>query len=222
IYHNFCLDVKMNDHDIAVNRTYRLLSKDTLKNELTSKNQYYKDKYKLTGGKEKIDTYAKLKQGHYDSLETYRKNLRRNNSKKNGLKKLDCYCEEKIFKGIEKLDNLAQNMDRSKMKFTRIIFKKYCIRIIFSSLIPIFTIILPILCEIETTDGSTKKKVLDYLKTFIPNFVNIYSALIFASGIMMFFVCIYTLIKIIKYEGLKEGKNKMCIKDYFILYKDGI
>ncbi|KMZ76961.1 hypothetical protein PVIIG_05732 [Plasmodium vivax India VII] len=46
-------------------------------------------------------------------------------SKKKFLKKLDCYYEEKIYKEIDKLDNLAQNMDRSKMKLTRIIFKKY-------------------------------------------------------------------------------------------------
>ncbi|KMZ95498.1 hypothetical protein PVMG_05805 [Plasmodium vivax Mauritania I] len=213
----------MNDHDIAVNRKYRLLSKDVLQNELTSNNQYYKDKYKLTGGKENIGTYAKIKQSRSDNLETYKKKLRRNHSKKKGLRKLDCYCEEKIFKGIDKLDNLAQNMDRSKMKITRIIFKKYCIRIIFSSLIPLLAIALPILKNIETgEETNNKKNVLDNLQKLIPNFVNICSALIFTSGIMMFFVCIYTLIKIIKYEGLKAGKNKMCIKDYFILYKDGL
>ncbi|SCA83811.1 Protein of unknown function, putative, partial [Plasmodium vivax] len=156
-------------------------------------------------------TYAKLKQGHSDNLETYRKNLRRNLSKKNGLKRLDCYCEEKIFKGIDKLDNLAQNMDRSKTKITRIIFKKYCIRIIFSSLIPLFAITLPILNAIDSDVGVTggKLKILRYLNDkLISNFVNIYSALIFASGIMMFLVCLYSLIKIIKYEGIKQGKIK--------------
>ncbi|KMZ89383.1 hypothetical protein PVBG_05979 [Plasmodium vivax Brazil I] len=223
-YHNLCLDVKKNDHDITVNRTYRLLSKDALQNELTINNPYYKDK--LTGGKDNIGTYAKLKQGRSDNFETYKKNLRRNHSRKKGLKKLDCYCEEKIFKGIEKLDNLAQNMDRSKMKFTNIIFKKYCIRIIFSSLIAIFAITLPILNEIDSNvDGNngSKLKILAYLsEKLIPNFENICTALIFASGIMMFFVCIYTLIKIIKYEGIKTGKNKMSIMDYFILYKDGL
>ncbi|KNA02262.1 hypothetical protein PVNG_04493 [Plasmodium vivax North Korean] len=201
----------MNDHDLAVNRTYRLLSKDALQNELTSNNPYYKDKYKLTGRKDNTGTYAKLKQGHSDNLETYRKNLRRNLSKKNGLKKLDCYCEEKIFKGIDKLDNLAQNMDRSKTKITRIIFKKYCIRIIFSSLIPLFAITLPILNAIDSDVGVTggKLKILRYLNDkLISNFVNIYSALIFASGIMMFLVCLYSLIKIIKYEGIKQGKIK--------------
>ncbi|VUZ99791.1 Plasmodium exported protein, unknown function [Plasmodium vivax] len=154
-------------------------------------------------------TYAKLKQGRKDNLETYKKILNRNYSKKKGLKKLDCYCEEKIFKGIDKLDKLAQNMDRSKMKISRIIFKKYCISIIFSSLIPIFAITLHILGEIDTginEDG--KKNVLDYLKKLYPSIVNIYIAFIFASGIMMFFVCIYTLIKIIKYEGIKTGKIK--------------
>ncbi|SCA81773.1 Plasmodium exported protein, unknown function, partial [Plasmodium vivax] len=157
-------------------------------------------------------TYAKLKKGHSDNLETYKKNLRRNYSQKKGLTKLDCYCEEKIFKGIEKLDNLAQNMDRSKMKFTNIIFKKYCIRIIFSSLIAIFAITLPILNEIDSDvddNNGGKLKILAYLSDkLIPNLENICSALIFASGILMFFVCIYTLIKIIKYEGIKTGKNK--------------
>ncbi|KMZ96503.1 hypothetical protein PVNG_06400 [Plasmodium vivax North Korean] len=109
------------------------------------------------------------------------------------------------------------------MKLTRIIFKKYCIRIIFSSLIPLFAITLPVLNNIETsTEGNTKKYALDYLIKLIPNFVNICSALIFTSGIMMFLLWIYTLIKIIKYEGLKAGKNKISIKDYFILYKDGL
>ncbi|KNA02208.1 hypothetical protein PVNG_05531 [Plasmodium vivax North Korean] len=201
----------MNDHDITVNRTYRLLSKDALQNELTNNSPYYKNKYKLTGGKDNICTYAKLKQGRSDNLETYKNNLRRKHSRKKGLKKLDCYCEEKIFKGINKLDNLSQNMDRSKIKFARIIFKKYCICIIFSSLMPIFAITLPILNVIDSNVDGTggKYTILEYLNDkLVPNFVNIYSALIFASGIMMLFLCIYTLIKIRKYEGLKSGKIK--------------
>ncbi|SCA81990.1 Plasmodium exported protein, unknown function, partial [Plasmodium vivax] len=154
-------------------------------------------------------TYAKLKQGRKDNLETYNKILRSNHSKKKGLKKLDCYCEEKIFKGIDKLDNLAQVMDRSKMKFTRIIFKKYSVHIICSCLWPLFVIILSILSNIGTSaEGNAKKNVLYYLHKLISDFVYIYSTFIFASGIMMFCVCIYTLIKIIKYEGIKTGRIK--------------
>ncbi|KMZ88840.1 hypothetical protein PVBG_05636 [Plasmodium vivax Brazil I] len=125
---------------------------------------------------------------------------------------------------MDKLDNHSQNMDRSKMKFTRIIFKMYCISIIFFSLIPIFIITLPILNKIETSVEESGKKlvVLSYIETLICNFVNIYSILIFVSGIMMFFVWIYTLIKIIIYEGIKAGKNKRGIKEYFLLYKDGL
>ncbi|KMZ77213.1 hypothetical protein PVIIG_05592 [Plasmodium vivax India VII] len=43
------------------------------------------------------------------------KQLKNDYPKKKGLKKLDCYCEEKIFNGIEKFDKVTDNMNCSKV-----------------------------------------------------------------------------------------------------------
>ncbi|KMZ95218.1 hypothetical protein PVMG_05136 [Plasmodium vivax Mauritania I] len=114
----------MKKHDIFSKITYRILE-DKVHHKLTKKNVNYRDNYKLFDGREGLTTYAKLKQKSSNNFVAYKKPLKREYSKMKGLKKLDCFCEERIFNAIESFDKTADNMKCSKQNFFRIIFKKY-------------------------------------------------------------------------------------------------
>ncbi|KMZ89613.1 hypothetical protein PVMG_06070 [Plasmodium vivax Mauritania I] len=174
----------------------------------------------------KRTTHTKLKQGTSNNLEAYKKELKRDYSKKNRLKKLDYYFEEKIFNGIEKFDKVADNMNCRKRNFFKIIFRKYFLCLIFFCCFVGLGIIIPTLNNINsgiTNDENNKKySILAYIASKLgTECIWLYHVLFFTLNLVIILVIIYTIKKIIKYDVIKAGKSKMKSKEYIRFMKVG-
>ncbi|KMZ94944.1 hypothetical protein PVMG_06115 [Plasmodium vivax Mauritania I] len=128
----------------------RLLSKTELKVELEP--NYIKedishnyDCNELENEYEDTSIYRSLKRNNSNHMYSYRRNFKNTYAKKKGLKKLDCYCEKKIFNNIDKIHKLSKNGNYDNKSFKNIIIKKYGYKIIFSSLFSLLGLIVPIL-----------------------------------------------------------------------------
>ncbi|SCA83695.1 Plasmodium exported protein, unknown function [Plasmodium vivax] len=213
-------DVEWNNHNIFAKRSCRLLVNESVHDKLSSKKLDYSGNYKLFDKKEGLTTYAKLKEDYSDNYRTYMRVLKRKYPKKKGFKKLDCYCEEKVFNAIENFDRIADSMICSKRNFIKILFKKYPLCLIsffffisFGNLIPILNL-YP--CKVKDNEYET---IWEKLKIPVYPF-RIYSFLYWILWIIITFAVIYTLIKIVKYDGIKAGKKKMKPKEYFSFIKE--
>ncbi|KNA02420.1 hypothetical protein PVNG_05041 [Plasmodium vivax North Korean] len=210
----------MNKHDIYSKITYRILQENKVHNKLTNKNVNYRDNYKLFDGREGLTTYAKLKEKNSNNFVAYKKPLKRDYSKMKGLKKLDCFCEERIFNAIENFDKTADNMKCSKKNFFKIIYKKYTSNIIIFCFFICFGNIIPILNTIQykMSKGGGYGSFWNYIG--IRNYYcEIYQNLLIIIYIILILGSIYILIKIVKYDGIKAGKSKMKAKEYFSFIK---
>ncbi|KMZ94902.1 hypothetical protein PVMG_05513 [Plasmodium vivax Mauritania I] len=133
---------------------------------------------------------------------------------KKGLEKLDCYCEKKIFKNIDKIYKLAENGKYDKKTFKKLIVKKYGYKIIFPCLFSLFGLIFPIIdfANVDIFPVSFKNywdKIISGLNyTFFTIYCTIFLLTIF-----------YIFIKVVKYEKLKAGKGKMNRKEYICFCK---
>ncbi|KNA02209.1 hypothetical protein PVNG_05532 [Plasmodium vivax North Korean] len=206
-------------------RTLRSLAKYEHRNEL--KNIAYDDEnHKYKKEKKNTGTYAKLKEHNSHNFEDYKKNMNSILNRKKGLKKLNCYCENKIFNSMDKLDKLVENMNSNKGIISKILFKKFGLRIIFTFLFATSGIIFTVLNNIEVKTSSTGGGSQTWEKLLLnklginDDIVNMIYAFFIIIGIIIFLVCIYFLIKTIKYEGIKRGKRKMKCKEYFYLFKE--
>ncbi|VVA00326.1 Plasmodium exported protein, unknown function [Plasmodium vivax] len=214
------ISVKMNKHDTYSKITYRILQENKVHNKLTNKNVNYRDNYKLFDGREGLTTYAKLKEKNSNNFVAYKKPLKRDYSKMKGLKKLDCFCEERVFNAIESFDKTADNMKCSKKIFFKIILKKYAVNIIcfcfficFGNIIPIFNIL-----KYKHKDKEEHISLLKYVGVQ-EYYYEIYHPLLVIIYIIIMLASIYILIKIVKYDGIKAGKIKMKAKEYFSFIK---
>ncbi|SCA83771.1 Protein of unknown function, putative [Plasmodium vivax] len=213
-------DVKRYNHNIFAKRRCRLLVNESVHYELPNKKLDYSGNYKFFDGKEGLSPYAKLKDDYSDNYRTYMRVLKRKYPKKKGLKRFNCYCEEKIFNTIENFDKIADSMICSKRNFIKILFKKYplclislCFFISFGSIIPILNA-----TKYKHSDNNYKS-FCDYMQISIYPF-RIYSFLYLTLWIIIIFATIYTLIKIVKYDGIKDGKSKMKPKEYLSFIKE--
>ncbi|KMZ76588.1 hypothetical protein PVIIG_06443 [Plasmodium vivax India VII] len=84
--------------------------------------------------KRNTGTYAKLKERNSNNFEDYKKNMNSRLYKKKGLKKLDCYCENKIFNSMDKYDKIVESMNKKKGIINKILIKQFGLRIIFTFL----------------------------------------------------------------------------------------
>ncbi|SCA83533.1 Plasmodium exported protein, unknown function, partial [Plasmodium vivax] len=177
-------------------------------------NAFSYDKYKkLKMKKEDLSTYKRLKREGLNDLEIYKKSFQCKYNKKNGLAKLDCHCEKKIFDKLDVIRLLAKNMKDDKK-----CFKKVCKRygIPFGLvLIFVFTVGIIIVldgCGVACFFSATKKK--DEL------FYTVYSILLIILPIIIFLVLSYITIKIKKYDRLLKGKveGKMIAKEISCYY----
>ncbi|VUZ99792.1 Plasmodium exported protein, unknown function [Plasmodium vivax] len=198
-------------------RTLRSLAKYELRNELKNI-AYDDDNHKYVKEKRNSGTYAKLKEHTSHNFEDYKKNMNSRLKKKKGIMKLDCYCENKIFNSMDKFDKLVENMNSNKGIINKILFKKFGLRIIFTFLFATSGIIFIVLDK--TKDSANNNKCLLHRLGDNDDIIHMISALFFIIGIIFFLVCIYLLIKTIKYEGIKRGTRKMKPKEYFYLFKE--
>ncbi|CAI7718313.1 Plasmodium exported protein, unknown function [Plasmodium vivax] len=231
-------------HDKTCNTIfYRLLAKHELKSDLykTHVRQNYTDygmhKY-IKNGAEKKSTYSQVKGKSLNELDAYKQGYKHRYSKKKGLAKLDCYYEKKIFDKIKYINDLSIKMKNKKKSFSIRILTKYSILFILFFLLPFLGLIFPILfggdrgsriinwcgipdkykshkfddSNIENAWHITKNDLLPYAH------LNIIISCILI--IIVFFVIMYTFIKVIKYEKLKIGKGNMSSKVYYPFCRD--
>ncbi|KMZ77376.1 hypothetical protein PVIIG_06368 [Plasmodium vivax India VII] len=221
----------------------RLLAKYKLQSELEYTN--LRDKISdntMNNRKKKLEdhysTYSQLKRKESNNLDVYMKDYKRRYGKKNGLLKLDCYCEKKVFDRIHSINEIAHKYQNDKKGFKKILFKKYGIFLILLALYPAIGLVFPILFgtkegsrgiyKLCTNEGHTTElngsecpdlhldnweKPVEYIGLSFKIFS-------FAMVIIIILFFVYMLIKVIKYEKLKAGKFKMNINDYYHLCKD--
>ncbi|VUZ99845.1 Plasmodium exported protein, unknown function [Plasmodium vivax] len=213
-----------------VMRTHRLLAKHVYQNEmptrgLQNKELYNRVNYKLEKGKGHNNTFDKLKQGRSNNLDIYLKSYKNRYSKKKGLSKLDCYFEKKVLEKIHGLYGVGEKLRNEKKSFKNFILKKYGIGLILFALIPALGLIYPILfgggkwwkcmflfCPKENHNrgegaGTCPNRhsykweaTLGYIRPAVLVFT-------WTMIIIILLFVFYTLIKVVKYERLKSGKD---------------
>ncbi|KMZ88789.1 hypothetical protein PVBG_05701 [Plasmodium vivax Brazil I] len=131
-------------------RTHRLLAKHEYQNEKTTTGlqynaSYNRDNYKLEKGKGKNNTFQQLKENRTNHVDDYLKCYRNRYSKKSGLKKLDCYYENKVFNKFRHMCGIAQKIKNDKRCSKYFFFKRYAIVLFLLSLLPFIGLIHPML-----------------------------------------------------------------------------
>ncbi|CAG9483071.1 unnamed protein product [Plasmodium vivax] len=169
----------------------------------------------LENESEDTSIYRSLKKNSSNHMYSYRKKFKNTYAKKKGLKKLDCYCERKIFNNIDKIYKLAENGNYDKKTFKNIIIKKYGYKIILSTLSLLLGLIIPILAL--SGEEIIPKKFKGSMDIIIPG-IN-HSFFVIYSTIFILTI-LYSFIKVVKYEKLKAGKGKMNRKEYICFCKD--
>ncbi|KMZ82427.1 hypothetical protein PVIIG_06129 [Plasmodium vivax India VII] len=225
----------------------RMAKREFHQAELRKKLSNYPESLKIDNLEEDISTYTQLKRRGLNNFDLYMKLYKHRYDKKKGLAKIDCYFEKKVFDLIENIGKLAKKYKNNKKSFKKGFYKKYGIRLILFSLIPFIGLISPLLfneyyyvvsiimyeaedpkfergewarvkhpvtCEISEgyrahINEQTWWIIDGLIKTFL-----------YISIIVVLIVVVYILIKTIKYERIKAGKNKMSIKEYFSLCKN--
>ncbi|KMZ96026.1 hypothetical protein PVNG_06258 [Plasmodium vivax North Korean] len=143
-------------------------------------------------------------------LEAYMNDYKNRYPKKKGLRKLDCYCENKIYERLAKIDKFAENVKNNRGILKKLSYKNYSVSLFLSCIIPLLLIILIALDQYDSGKKKSGKKMTylhcieenSYLGHLYFSFLIIYSVTVISAGI-------YALIKVIKYYGIKSGKNKM-------------
>ncbi|KMZ94952.1 hypothetical protein PVMG_05621 [Plasmodium vivax Mauritania I] len=186
-----------------------------------------------------ISTYGNLKKRRRINLYDHKKGYKNRYSKKKGLAKLDCYCEKILFDKFDYLDNIAEKRKNCRTSFMEKILNKYGYRLILFSLLPIVGLIFPALfhkdeggkepllsfCTHSSHNKGPNEKctaqiVPDIIITHL-NIINCLNLIIFYIIIPTIYlsIIIYGFIKVVKYERLKLGKDKMSFKEYCLFCK---
>ncbi|KMZ77267.1 hypothetical protein PVIIG_06160 [Plasmodium vivax India VII] len=234
------------NHDRTWNTSFnRLLAKDECSDELDNLRLRgnlvnYGMSSNNTNEEDVISTYGNLKKRKRINLYDHKKGYKRRYSQKKGLSKLDCYCEKILFDKFDYLHNIAEKRKNRRTSFMEKILNRYGYRLILFSLLPIVGLIFPVLfCNKEekptylalfcahenhTEDKYKDCKATPLSKSIFPhiNVINYLNLIIFYFIIPMIYlsVIIYGFIKVVKYERLKSGKDKMNFKEYCHFCKD--
>ncbi|VUZ99463.1 Plasmodium exported protein, unknown function [Plasmodium vivax] len=204
-------------------RTHRLLAKyekqnNIRNNKLQNKESPNDENCKLIYGRDN-NTYEQLKRGKPNHMESYLKDYNQRYAKKKGLKRLDCYCERKFFKSLEKVLNHVKQNNMSKKGIKKMLFKKYGLPLIIISFIPLFAFILPLMFSDDNhtdTDGvvtctKLENKPPPQYYTYIHEKCNILpveyvNCILFILSVLLILLLIfYLFVKIAKYERIKHG-----------------
>ncbi|SCA81875.1 Plasmodium exported protein, unknown function, partial [Plasmodium vivax] len=195
---------------------------------------------KNTNEEDVISTYGNLKKRRRINLYDHKKGYKNRYSKKKGLAKLDCYCEKILFDKFDYLDNIAQKKNNRRTSFMDKILNRYGYRLILFSLLPIVGLIFPILfcnkdeepgklafyCAHEKHDQEKykgcKAQILTENKWAYIKAISYIDIIIFYFIIPTIYLSmlVYGFIKVVKYERLKSGKDKMSFKEYCRFCKD--
>ncbi|KNA01623.1 hypothetical protein PVNG_05783 [Plasmodium vivax North Korean] len=182
--------------------------------------------------------YGSIKNRDSKKLKLYKTAYNHRYAKKKGLSKLDCYYENKIFKKIDHLYDIAYNWRGDKKSFKKKIMKVFGTRLILFALLPCLGLILLILfgskdigrgilkvCsgtdETHVGDSATCDGIHNFITQDTLNYIqytNFVFSLLMVIIVILFFT--YILLKVIKYEKLEEGKGKMNKKQYINYCKE--
>ncbi|SCA83646.1 Protein of unknown function, putative, partial [Plasmodium vivax] len=144
---------------------YRLLAERDLKKGIYDKKLEDNLLKHRDNGILKIDNYdsfvyEKLQKSCSNDLKIYKKQFKSKYAKRKGLKKLDCYCEKKIFDMIDILGEQPVGTSSNNIKLKKNIVRKWGIRFIVMCLIPLIGIILPILDKIKVSSDNNNNSIL--------------------------------------------------------------
>ncbi|SCA83638.1 Plasmodium exported protein, unknown function, partial [Plasmodium vivax] len=185
-----------------------------------------------------VSVYGNMKNRDSKKLKIYKTAYKHRYAKKKGLSKLDCYYENKIFKKIDYIYNLADNWHGDKKSFKKKIMKKFGTRLIIFTLLPCLGLIIYILFGGKDIgrgiikicvgshgnhlrDSSSCGGIHNVITEDNNNYIEYANFVFFlVMIILVIFVFIYILLKVVKYERLKEGKGKMSKKEYFNYCKE--
>ncbi|KMZ81724.1 hypothetical protein PVIIG_05556 [Plasmodium vivax India VII] len=124
------LEIKFK-HDISSNTSF---------NRLLAKHEYNEELYGLNLGENLVDyetppninneddatsTYGYLKKRKPINLYSYKKGYKKRYSKKKGLAKIDCYCEQFLFNKFDNIYYLAKNHKHDKKSYKKKFMNKY-------------------------------------------------------------------------------------------------
>ncbi|KNA01587.1 hypothetical protein PVNG_06049 [Plasmodium vivax North Korean] len=174
-------------------------------------------KNKLVIEHKKTSSHTKMSDDRSKYLEAYMNDYKNRYPKKKGLRKLDCYCENEIYKRIAKIEKFAENVRNNKGILKNFLYNKYGLSLFLSCLVPLFSIVLLVLNQYVYEEN--KKTYLNYIEenSYLGH---LYFTLLIIYGVTFISLGIYTLIKVIKYFGMKSGKNKMKSNEYFYILKE--
>ncbi|SCA83718.1 Plasmodium exported protein, unknown function, partial [Plasmodium vivax] len=196
---------------------------------------------KIRNVSDNISAYSQVKRIGSNNIEQYMKDYKHRYGKKNGLSKLECYCENKVFGKFNHICDVAKNMQYDKKRSKKFLYRKYGIGLFLFALLPAIGLIFPMLFGVganpgvlglckknhfETnpsdkhkTNGSTDiqnctTKLLYEKKDLINSigYINWAFSLIMITTVLLVFI--YIIAKVIKYERIKSGKGKMKRKEY--------
>ncbi|CAI7723890.1 Protein of unknown function, putative [Plasmodium vivax] len=212
-------------HDRSSSTSFnRLLTKQKYREELDDLNLGgnlvdYETPPNIENEEEVITTYEYLKKMRPINLFSYKKGYKDSYSKKKGLAKLECYCENKLFQRIDELYELADSMKKYKSSFRKALIKKYRKHIFFTIFFYIFAVLICIKKVLINKYNVIPRinfhdEVVNHLMTIIGGI------LVYVVPTILSLVIIYISIKSLQYESLKAGRGKMNIKDYFKYCKD--
>ncbi|KMZ83197.1 hypothetical protein PVBG_06033 [Plasmodium vivax Brazil I] len=217
-----------NSKDSLYIAEYRLLAQHDLKKGIYDKKLEdnilnYRDNGILKIDNYQSSVYKKLQKSCSNDLKIYKHQFKRKYARRKGLKRLDCYCEKKIFDMIEKIGEQPVGTSSNNIKLKKNIVKKWGIRFIVMCLIPLIGIILPILDEIdesrEVSTACKKKSILS--ESGIPESVYIiYGIFFIILTYLILFLIIYTMKKVVKYHRLEAGRGKLNFREYCHFCKD--
>ncbi|KMZ88645.1 hypothetical protein PVBG_06007 [Plasmodium vivax Brazil I] len=203
------------------------------KTGLNKSSPYYFENNETSNYHDYVSTYRNMKNSDSKKLKLYKTSYKHRYSKKKGLEKLDCYCEKILFDKFDYLHKIAENRKNRRTSFIDKILNKYGYRLILFSLLPIIGLIFPVLfcgkdeknessiffCIHEKHEGSSEDCKLQMLpKSILPHiYVITYISLVifyFIIPTIYLSMIIYGFIKVVKYEKLKSGKDKMSFNEY--------
>ncbi|VUZ99939.1 Plasmodium exported protein, unknown function [Plasmodium vivax] len=226
--------------DVSLDMNFnRLLAKHDIQRELkySRERENFSNDFKNKNTKNVLkdtSSYGQLRKKGKTGLDAYMNNYKHRYRKKNGLSKLECYCEKKVFDKFNYISDIAEKMQNDEKRLKKFFLKKYGLVFILFALLPALGLIFPILFG-----GKEKGKALinlctkeEHLKgehSHVTSCASIYSSIdqtafdniglsnyvifsIIGAIVSIFFI--YIVIKLIKYERLKSRKGKMSAKEY--------
>ncbi|KMZ76602.1 hypothetical protein PVIIG_05784, partial [Plasmodium vivax India VII] len=70
-----------------------------------------------------LSAYSQVKRKESNNIEQYMKNYKHRYGEKNGLSKLECYCENKVFGKINHMCDIAEKMEKNKKRWKKFFLK---------------------------------------------------------------------------------------------------